>query len=68
MKKILLVLIIAMFGITNSINAQNVDIGFKAGLNISNFTGGDTDRNSVFDFHIGGLAEIKISEKFSIQP
>ena len=59
---------IAVLGITKSINAQNVDIGFKTGLNISNFTGGDADRNSLFDFHIGGLAEFKINKKFSLQP
>lgn len=57
-----------MFGITNLINAQNVDIGFKTGLNISNFTGGDVGRNNLFDFHIGGLAEFKITEKISLQP
>jgi opacity protein-like surface antigen len=68
MKKLLLLSTIAMFGMTNSIYAQNVDIGFKTGLNISNFTGGDADRNSLFDFHIGGLAEFKITEKFSLQP
>ena len=57
MKKLLLLSTIAMFGITKSINAQNVDVGLKTGLNISNVTGGDADRNSLFDFHIGGLAE-----------
>jgi hypothetical protein len=57
-----------MFGITNSIKAQNVEIGLKTGLNISNVTGGDADRNSLFDFHIGGIAEFKLSEKFSLQP
>jgi len=64
----LLLSTIAVLGITKSINAQNVDIGFKTGLNISNFTGGDADRNSLFDFHIGGLAEFKINKKFSLQP
>lgn len=68
MKKLLLLSTIAIFGMTNSIDAQNVEIGLKTGLNISNFTGGDADRNSVFDFHIGGLAEFKLSEKFSLQP
>ena len=68
MKKLLLLSTIAVLGITKSINAQNVDIGFKTGLNISNFTGGDADRNSLFDFHIGGLAEFKINKKFSLQP
>ncbi|WP_296311627.1 porin family protein [Winogradskyella sp. UBA3174] len=68
MKKILLLSTIAIFGISNLMNAQNVDFGFKTGLNISNVTGGDIDRNNLFVFHIGGFAEFKISEKFSLQP
>lgn len=68
MKNLVLLSTIAMFAITNLINAQNVDIGLKTGLNISNFTGGDANRNNLFDFHIGGLAEFKINEKFSLQP
>ena len=68
MKKLLLLSTIAMFSMANSINAQNVDVGFKAGLNISNLTGGDADRNNLLDFHVGALAEFKITEKISLQP
>lgn len=68
MKKLLLLTTIAIIGITSSISAQNVDIGVKTGLNISNFTGGDVDRNNLFDFHVGALAEFKITEKISLQP
>jgi opacity protein-like surface antigen len=68
MKKLFLLSTIAIFGVLNSINAQNVHFGFKTGLNISNLTGGDVDRNNLFGFHVGGLAEFEINEKISLQP
>ena len=68
MKKFLLVSAILILGMSNSIIAQNVDFGVKTGLNISNFTGGDVDKNSLFGFHVGGFAEFKLNEKFSLQP
>ncbi|WP_044401908.1 porin family protein [Lacinutrix sp. Hel_I_90] len=67
MKKVLLV-ITAVFGLSNAMNAQDVDFGVKTGLNISNFTGGEADRNNLIGFHIGTFAEIKLSDKFSLQP
>jgi len=63
MKKLLLSSIIIL-GLSNSINAQ----GLKTGLNISNFIGGDADRNNIFSFHAGGFAEFDLSDKFSLQP
>ena len=52
-------------------NAQDVKFGAKAGLNISSITG-DTDDygdlSSKVGFQVGGFAEIKISDKFAIQP
>ncbi|WP_372937384.1 porin family protein [Seonamhaeicola sp.] len=67
-RKFLLLSVITILGLSNSIKAQNIDLGLKTGLNISNFTGGDADRNSLFGFHIGGFAEFKLNETFSIQP
>ncbi|OBX21265.1 outer membrane protein with beta-barrel domain [Gelidibacter algens] len=68
MKKLLLLSSIAVFGFSNLIDAQNVDFGLKTGLNISNIIGGDLDRNNLIGFHIGGFAEIELSDKFSLQP
>ena len=68
MKKLLLISTIAILGLTNSITAQELNFGLKTGLNISNFTGGDADRNNLFSYHIGGFAEIELNEKFSLQP
>lgn len=67
MKNFTLVLIVLLGGI-NFMQAQSVEYGVKAGLNIANFDGGDADRNSLMAYHIGGVAEIHLSEKFSVQP
>lgn len=68
MKKLLVITAISLLGMSNLLSAQNVDFGLKTGLNISNFTGGDADRNNLIGFHIGGFAEIELSDKFSLQP
>lgn len=68
MKKLILLSTMAIFAISNVINAQNVDFGFKTGLNISNIRGGEGARDNLFTFHIGGVAEFKVNEKFSLQP
>jgi long-subunit fatty acid transport protein len=52
-------------------NAQDVKFGAKAGLNISSITGdtdGFGDISSKVGFQVGGFAEIKVSDKFAIQP
>ncbi|WP_431242864.1 porin family protein [Flavobacterium sp. P21] len=68
MKKIILsALAVMAFGLAN---AQDVKFGVKGGLNLSNFSG-DTegvDLKSKAGFHVGGFAEIKLSDKFAIQP
>lgn len=67
MKKIILSAIAIMaFAFTN---AQSTRFGVKGGLNISNIVGGDIDNTkSLVGFHVGGLAEIHVVEKFYIQP
>ncbi len=66
MKKLLL--LIAILGLSNSMFGQEVEFGLKTGLNVSNFIGGDADRNNLLGFHVGGFAEIGLSDKFSLQP
>jgi opacity protein-like surface antigen len=67
MKKIILSAIAVMaFGFTN---AQSTRFGVKGGLNLSTVVGGDVeDTKSLVGFHVGGFAEIKVVEKFFIQP
>lgn len=52
-------------------NAQDAKFGVKGGLNIANlnFSGdGAPSTSSLVGFHVGGFAEIKVSDKFFIQP
>ncbi|GGD29732.1 porin family protein [Flavobacterium orientale] len=66
MKKILLSVVALMaFGLSN---AQEVSYGVKGGLNLSNLTGDVEDSKSLFGAHVGAFAEIKITDKFSVQP
>jgi len=66
--KNLLFAAVAVFGLL-SVNAQDVKFGPKAGVNLASFTGDDVgDLDGRTSFHVGGVAEIMISEKFAVQP
>ncbi len=67
MKKLLLS-VIAMVAFTLSLSAQETTFGVKAGVNFANLGGDVEDADGLTSFHIGGVAEIGISEKFSFQP
>lgn len=68
MKKLLTITVAALFGLA-IINAQNVEFGAKAGLNLSKVTGENVDSfDSRTCFHLGVVAEIPLSDKFSFQP
>src|ERR1700749_475310 len=49
-------------------NAQETKFGVKAGLNLVTLTGAVEDASAKVGFNAGGFAEIKLSEKFAIQP
>jgi hypothetical protein len=52
-------------------NAQDVSYGLKAGLNYSNWSFSNEDMgdfDSRLSFHVGGVVELGLSEKFSVQP
>lgn len=76
MKKLLFTITVSVFGLSLT-NAQlDISFGAKAGLNVSTI-GGDfgisdidnfTNTKSRVGFHVGGLAEVKLSEKFAVQP
>ncbi|TPG37822.1 porin family protein [Flavobacterium pectinovorum] len=66
MKKIILsVIAIIVFGF---VNAQEVKFGVKGGGNVSNFSGDVEGFNSRVGFNVGAFAEIKLSDKFALQP
>lgn len=58
----------------NFMNAQEVKFGVKGGLNLGNLSGDfkdaivDSDLKMRTSFHVGAFAEIKLAEKFAVQP
>ncbi|MFD1096193.1 porin family protein [Salegentibacter chungangensis] len=70
MKKTFLVLAVAIFGFSMSASAQEYwNFGIKGGVNFSNMTSdGFEDNNSRTGFNVGLLAEIPVSDRFSVQP
>ncbi len=67
MKKLLLIVGVAIF--TLSAQSQELRFGVKGGVNLASLGGDDTgDLKGRTGFHVGGLVEIQISDKFSVQP
>ncbi|KRB57530.1 porin family protein [Flavobacterium sp. Root186] len=72
MKKILLAAVL-FIATTATIQAQLLQIGVKAGVNFASQTGDafpdqNIDKEGITSYHAGLVAEIKLLEKFSIQP
>lgn len=68
MKKIILSVIVVM--LCGFVNAQDIKVGVKGSLNLSSWAG-DTRRlnlKPMFGANIGAFAQIKLSDKFDIQP
>lgn len=66
MKKIIFVgITVLTFGVSS---AQEVNFGVKGGLNVSTLTGDVEEVDAKIGFHVGGFAEIKLSDKFAFQP
>ena len=66
MKKVLLSAVaILAFGFAN---AQDIKYGAKVGLNVATLNGDVEDAKSLIGAHLGGFAEIKLSDKFAFQP
>src|SRR5215217_1406699 len=66
MKKLLLAA--ALLISVQSAFAQKFSIGPKAGLNISNYTGGDIESDALVGYHLGGIINYGFGKVFSIQP
>ncbi|WP_062622998.1 porin family protein [Aequorivita aquimaris] len=72
MKKLLLFIAVMLFTLT-SVQSQEFRMGAKAGLNVAtlggdSYYGGLGSLGSRTSFHIGGLVEIPLMGKFSLQP
>lgn len=60
--------VIGLLSLILTTNAQNVQFGVKAGMNISNLSGDADGLDSRTSIQFGLAAEISISEQFSVQP
>ena len=68
MKKVILSIFIAFFGIISLANAQSASLSIKGGLNMSNFYGNKlTDKNMQPGFHIGVGADLEFVTNISLQ-
>jgi len=70
-----LIIAVALFAMTVTAQAQLVKFGLKGGVNYANQTGSEItvnssnyDTSAITSYHAGLVAEIKIVDKFSIQP
>jgi hypothetical protein len=48
--------------------SQEFQLGVKAGVNISNYTGGDLENSALVGFHGGVIVGLMLGDHFSIQP
>lgn len=68
MKKQVVLIAVAIFSF-GAMQAQDIRFGAKAGVNFASIGGDETDGvDGLTAFHIGGLAEIMITEQFGVQP
>lgn len=73
MKKIILAAVL-FIATSASIQAQLLQLGVKAGVNFASQPGDSTldgvafDKDGITSYHVGVVAEIKLLEKFAIQP
>ncbi|MGJ8593286.1 MAG: porin family protein [Aquaticitalea sp.] len=69
MKKLVVMAAVAVFGFSQAQAQEEIQFGVKAGVNFAKLTGDAVeDADGRTGFHIGGVVEIPISEKFSVQP
>ena len=61
----MLIFIALIFNLT-FVKAQNVNIGFKGGINVSNFNTSGYEK--IPGFHIGLFTELLIKDRYSLQP
>ena len=48
--------------------AQLVKFGLKGGLNYANLTGAEIQTDAITSYHVGLVAEVKLTDKFKVQP
>ena len=69
MKNFILILSIIIFKSSTLIGQENISLGAKGGINLSNMSSDYfADSNFRTGFHLGLFAEIPLGERFSFQP
>lgn len=68
MKKGIFLFIILFSVYSMNTNAQILKVGIKAGTDIKKLSGKSFDDQFSYGYHVGAFAEIKLSEKFGLQP
>lgn len=69
MKKSILLVAMVLFGFSTVTAQEFVRFGAKGGVNFTNMTSdGFEDNNSRTGFHLGLLAEVPLTDMFSLQP
>ena len=67
MKKIFLAAVLFV-AVSTTIQAQFLKIGVKGGINFANFSGTEIQTDAITSYHGGLVAELKLLDRFSIQP
>lgn len=66
------ILLIVVFFAFSTMFSQGIIFGVKAGVNLANLNSSVSEFNDEFEmrtaFHVGGVADVSISEQFSLQP
>lgn len=66
MKKLAITLFFMAIGTFSM--AQSFSFGPKAGVNISNYTGGNIKSDAMVGYHLGGFLSFGVGKNFAIQP
>jgi hypothetical protein len=67
MKKTILVTLLFL-ALSLNVQAQLLQLGVKAGINYANYSGTSVQTDAITSYHGGLVAEIKLLDKFAIQP
>ena len=59
---------IIAIGIAGTVNAQDVKLGAKIGMNVSSVNGDPDNLDSKTGWVLGATAEVSLTDKFSLQP
>lgn len=58
----------ALLAMSFSAQAQLAKFGIKGGLNYANINGSDIQTDAITSYHVGLVAELKLTDRFSVQP